>query len=207
MTISSGILLPGLFLSQENSLNVFDFDKTIYKHDSTTDLVFYTLRKHPSTIRFLPAAGFTFLLYAVKIWTLTQTKTVLFKMFRNIPDIDRYAEEFWDTHEQFIKSWYKTVHCEDDVVVSAGPDFLIKPICRRLGIRNVICSRIDPSNMQFIGINCDRAEKVRRFRETFPDAVADNFFSDSHTDHAFAVFAKQAYLVRGEELFPWPWVK
>ena len=36
-------------------MNVYDFDKTIYKNDSTADFFLYCLRKHPRIIAILPS--------------------------------------------------------------------------------------------------------------------------------------------------------
>ena len=35
-------------------MNVYDFDKTIYRGDSTKDFYFFLLRRHPVLIRYLP---------------------------------------------------------------------------------------------------------------------------------------------------------
>ncbi|MBQ5641996.1 MAG: hypothetical protein IIV05_09365, partial [Ruminococcus sp.] len=50
---------------------------------------------------------------------------------------------------------------------------------------------------------CHGAEKVRRFREQFGDAVTDAFYSDSHSDDPMAKIAQKAFMVKGEECKPW----
>lgn len=41
-------------------MNVYDFDNTIYKGDSTAHFYFFCLKRHPSMIKYIPslAAGF-----------------------------------------------------------------------------------------------------------------------------------------------------
>ena len=48
-----------------------------------------------------------------------------------------------------------------------------------------------------------RFVQVRRFREKFPDARIDEFYSDSHSDDPLAALAGKAVLVRGERLCAW----
>ena len=186
-------------------MNAFDFDKTIYKNDSTVDFVLYSIRRHPSLLRHLPAVAAAYIRYRMHKISLTETKAVLFRAFRDIPDFEDTVRAFWDTHAHNVKQWYLDVRKEDDVVVSASPEFLIFPICDRLGIRNRIASRVDPKTFLYDGLNCDRQEKVRRFREMYPDTVPVNFFSDSKADIPMADLSEQAYLIRGNSVLPWPW--
>ncbi len=43
---------------------------------------------------------------------------------------------------------------EDDVIISASPEFLLRPICNRLGIRHLIASRVDARSGAYDGQNC-----------------------------------------------------
>ena len=62
---------------------------------------------------------------------------------------------------------------------------------------------MDSRTGKYTGINCHGKEKVRRFREEYPDAVIDSFYSDSYSDTPLAEEAKEAFIVKGEELLPW----
>ena len=46
---------------------------------------------------------------------------------------------------------------------------------------------------------------MRRFRQAYPDAEIDAFYSDSHSDDPLARIARRAVMVRGDRLLPWPW--
>ena len=185
-------------------MNVFDFDNTIYRGDSTVDFVFFNFKKQPSLLRFVPGIVWAYLLHAMHFRNKTETKQAVFNMFPSIRNIDDRLAEFWETHFTNIKTWYPGVQKEDDVIVSAGPEFLVTPCCRRLGIKNIIGSRVDPVTGQYSGENCSDEEKVVRFRESFPGAEIQNFFSDSLSDTPLALLAQQAYLVRGDDFLPWP---
>lgn len=118
-----------------------------------------------------------------------------------MPDADAWAEDFWRTHERRFRPWYLAQKQPDDLVVSASPEFLLAPACRRLGIRPPIASRVDARTGRYTGLNCKGAEKVSRFREQYPDAEIGQFYSDSRSDAPLAHLARRAFLV-GEILTP-----
>ena len=52
--------------------------------------------------------------------------------------------------------------------------------------------------------NCRGAEKPLRFREKYPEAEVEVFYSDSLADQPMAALAREAWLVKGDLLSPWP---
>ena len=184
-------------------MNVFDFDKTIYKNDSSTDFIFYLLKHHPGLLRYVPRIGADSLLYVLKIYDKTKMKERFFSVFRGVEDIDKEVEGFWEEKQCGIKKWYAEVHKEDDIVISASPEFLVRPVCEKIGIKNVIASLVDKKTGTYTGINCYGKEKVRRFREEFPCGHIEQFYSDSYSDTPLAEISEEAYLVKGEKLIPW----
>ena len=66
-----------------------------------------------------------------------------------------------------------------------------------------MASRVDIRTGVYDGLNCHGEEKVRRFREAFPDGVIDSFYSDSYSDDPLTKLASEAWLVKGDELKPW----
>lgn len=118
-------------------------------------------------------------------------------------DVDRELERFWGKNLRRVKPFYRERHREDDVVISASPEFLIRPACAQLGIRHVLGSPVDKYTGRFSGPNCHGAEKVRRFYAAFPGGKIDEFYSDSYSDQPLADLAKRAFLVRGEAVLAW----
>ena len=119
---------------------------------------------------------------------------------QGVPDADAWAEDFWRTHERRFRPWYLAQKQPDDLVVSASPEFLLAPACRRLGIRPPIASRVDARTGRYTGLNCKGAEKVSRFREQYPDAEIGQFYSDSRSDAPLAHLARRAFLRPGRFL-------
>ena len=71
------------------------------------------------------------------------------------------------------------------------------------GIGGVLASPVDPRTGMFNGLNCHGPEKVRRFREVYPEAAVENFYSDSRSDTPMAEIAQKAWMVRGERMVNW----
>lgn len=184
-------------------MNVYDFDKTIYKNDSTTDFYFFCLKKHPKIIRHLPYQAFAFFLYIIGIYTKTQFKERFYRFFASIPDIEGDVVSFWSKNRDKIKPWYTANHRDDDIVISASPHFLLKPICDHLGISTLIASKVDPKSGKYDGENCHGAEKVSRLRGELGNIYIENFYSDSLSDAPLAALAHEGYIVSGERLTKW----
>ncbi len=178
-------------------MNVYDFDGTIYKNDSTRDFYYYLLRHYTKVIRYLPKFILDAIKYRLDIVTKTKMKETFFQFLNSFGDgeIERIVDEFWDTHREKIYDWYLQTKKDDDVIISASPRYILEPICMELGV-NLICSEVDIKTGDYIGVNCYGEEKVRRFRKIYPDAIIDKFYSDSKSDEPLAKIAKKAYKVK-----------
>ncbi|MBR1560742.1 MAG: haloacid dehalogenase-like hydrolase [Clostridia bacterium] len=183
-------------------MNVYDFDNTILRGDSSARFFAWCLRRYPRMWTDLPAQAVNGLLFLLKIRPKQAFKQRMFGYLKLI-DVDRAVDGFWRDNLPRVKPWYKANHRDDDVVISASPEFLIRPACDALGISRALASPVDKHTGIFHGPNCHGPEKVRRFREAFPDARVDNFYSDSHSDDPMAALADQAWMVRGDDIAPW----
>lgn len=184
-------------------MNVYDFDKTIYNGDSTCHFYFYCLKKYPVILKYLPFQAFSFFLYIIGIYTKTEFKERFYRFFKSIKDTEYEAELFWQEKQYGIKEYYKLVHQTDDVVISASPEFLLRPICKKLGISTLIASKVDPKSGKYDGENCYGEQKVLRFKNQMGDIAIKVFCSDSLSDAPLANLAQNSYIVSGEELIEW----
>lgn len=183
-------------------MNVYDFDGTIYNGDSTVDFFRYALKQKPSLIRFVPKQLWGFLLYGMKRIGKTELKERFFCFLAGM-DATAMVEEFWESGQAHVLTWYREQQQEDDVIISASPTFLLEPICRRMGIQHLIASDVDVRTGGFLGENCRGQEKVRRFTAVYPTACIDRFYSDSRADRPLAQMAKQAFLVKHGRITVW----
>ncbi len=183
-------------------MNVYDFDKTIYYDDSTSDFYFFCLKRHPRIAVHFPKTMGMFILYALHIKTKTQFKEVMYEFLHEV-DIDKDLPDFWESHKHKIKPFYIKQKKHDDVIISASPEFLLKPICSELGITNLMASNVDPVTGKYSGINCHGKEKVRRFREVFGNSKIDEFYSDAYCDTPLAKEAEKSYMVKRDVIKDW----
>lgn len=184
-------------------MNAYDFDETIYDGDSTFDFFVHCFRRFPAVRRFslsLIAPGARFLCRRLD---KTLWKQTFFGFLAHVPEIELEVLLFWDRNERFIKPLYLRRKRPDDLIISASPEFLLRPIVSRLGLKSLISSCVDPHTGQYTGLNCHGEEKLRRLREQMPGAVIDTFYSDSKSDAPLAKAARNAVLVKGGKLHEW----
>ena len=187
-------------------MNVYDFDQTIYQNDSSVDFYKYCLSCYPEIARLWPKQINAFVRYQSGEHNnirKTEMKSVFFSYVARIDDIPEMVRTFWNIHENGIKQWYVDQQREDDLIISASPEFLLKDICGRLGIKHLIASDVDPNTGHFLRPNCHDYEKVRLIKKVADLSQIDAFYSDSYSDSPLAVFAKKAYIVKGNEISPW----
>lgn len=184
-------------------MNVYDFDKTIYKNDCTVDFYLFCIKKRPLLFFTLfRTLLYAFRYYILKIGSKTDFKEKMYSFLKKTDALST-VEEFWDKNISKIRQLYLEHKKVNDVVISASPEFLLKPICNRLNIRHLIASRVDPKSGKYDGINCSGEEKVKRFYEHFPHGKIDMFFSDSHSDDPLAKIAEKSFIVSKDKITPW----
>lgn len=185
-------------------MNCYDFDKTIYNGDSTFHFYFYCLKHYPRIIKWLFYQGWVFFLYVIGFYNKTQFKERFYKFFKSIDNIELVVERFWDEKIVNIKQWYLDNKRDDDIIISASPEFLLRPICRRLGIKKLIASKVDCKSGKYTGLNCWGEEKVKRFYAEYPNGEFTRFYSDSLSDTPLANLASNcSYIVIDDTLIPW----
>lgn len=184
-------------------MDVYDFDGTLYRGDSTADFLKWCLRRYPRVARTLPrTAVAAFACLGLHAIDKTRFKRSLYRFLPLIPDIDREVDRFWAAHEERIGG-----PCQPkagDLVISASPEFLLRGPCQRRHLQ-LIASQVDPHTGRVLGPNCVSEEKIVRFREAYPEGQVDRFYSDSHNDDPMAGLAREAFMVNIPKgtLVPW----
>ncbi len=186
-------------------MNVYDFDNTIYRPDSSHAFCMYCFRRFPRimlqdvVLNFRPLVQF--LTGANK--DAAPLKERIFSFLKYIPDVDAVVEDFWNENFSGFQQWYLDQKQNDDVIISASPEFLLKPAAERLGF-HLIATNMDKYSGRILGRNCHDEQKLVRFREEYPWAEVDNFYSDSLSDAPMADIAAHAFLVKKWIPTPWP---
>ncbi|MDO5538445.1 MAG: HAD-IB family phosphatase [Eubacteriales bacterium] len=184
-------------------MNVYDFDGTIYDGDCTVDFYFYCLRKHPIIIYYIVRQAKGFILYGAKKIDKTRLKEYFFSFLNGLSDTNLLVLSFWQKYDVKIRQWYIQNKNNDDIIISASPEFLLMPLKESLNIKDIIATKIDIQNGHIEGTNCFGEEKILRFMKKYPSQTIDRFFSDSNCDLPLAKKAKKAYKVGKEKISIW----
>ena len=184
-------------------MDIYDFDGTLYRGDSTADFTLWCLRRYPQCALTLPRTALAAAGMGLGAFDKTRFKGALYRFLPAVPDIEREVYLFWAEHEGRIGG-----PCEakpGDLVISASPEFLLRDVCERRGLQ-LIGSQVDPHTGRVLGPNCSGREKITRLHAAFPDAQIERFYSDSFRDQPLADLAEQAFMVNipKNRLRPWP---
>lgn len=185
-------------------MNAYDFDETIYDGESSVQFIMMYLKNDPKILSFLPAVAKVMYKYnrgQITFDDFTTKYGVQLKQYFNDNDVDLMGlvKEFWDKHEKNIKPFYRRLQREDDIIITASPEFMMREICDRLGIHNLVATHMDIKTGD-IKRACFREGKIDCLREDFPDAVIDDFYTDSMNDSFLFPFAKRVFMVKGNKI-------
>lgn len=186
-------------------MNVYDFDGTVRRGDTTRDFWKFEVRRHPKVLLDLPRFVWVYFLHLLGKRTLTEAKSAFFSFFRRI-DAEKEAELFRQKNEGCLDTWYLAQTQKSDIIITASPVWLVSVLCRGLGV-TVLGTEVDKKTGILLSENCRGEEKIRRLRAQCGEEAAagiDCFYSDSHHDDPLARLAKQAFLVRKDcSRVPW----
>ena len=186
-------------------MNVYDFDRTITDKDSSYMFILYALRKYPrafeNSISDIAASAAEYFTSGRK--DPSNMKEQLFSVLRYIPEPAELVKCYWNSNLCSIQEWYPEQRRDDDIIISASPDFIVRPMAEKLGVR-LIATPMDIFSGNIHGANCKGEEKLRRFRLEFPGEHIDEFYSDSVSDTPMALEADRAFIVKNGKVFNWP---
>lgn len=134
---------------------------------------------------------------------MTEAKEGFFSFLPIVSDIFGETKLFCESHKNKIMSWYQKKHKEDDLIISASPEFLLKGFCQNLGCVHLIASEVDPESGKFLSENCKGEEKVKRFKMVYGNEKIEEFYSDSYSDLPMGKLAERAYLVKNGKPCEW----
>lgn len=186
-------------------MRVFDFDNTIYDGESGMDVFLHFLKIDTKGVfKYIPKFFAGFMKYKNGVITIDEVMNkygVFLKEYCEVfkDDILNEFEHFWDLNEHKIKDFYRNIQREDDIIVSACPEGLLKIMCDRLGIKNYICSKVDFTTGEIQQI-CYKDKKVALFKEKYGDAQINEFYTDSVSDLPMIEISRNAYMVSGEDV-------
>ena len=180
-------------------INSYDFDGTIYDGDSSVDFYIYSIRKDKKVLLQVPIQLWGIILYLLRIIDKTRFKEYIFSYLKRIDNVDKNIEEFWKEKYKKIKKWYFKQKKKTDVIISASPEFLLKPLEKKLNV-SIIATKVDKKTGAFLSKNCHDYEKINRYEEKYKKKIKA-FYSDSiRADRAMLEYAEEAYLVTKDKV-------
>ena len=181
-------------------MNIYDFDGTIYDGDSGIDFIKYSLKRKPfSVLLAFIKTFFKFLKYKRGKVTLENVKETMFSFVPNIKNLDKYVKKFVYTHKSKIKKFYLNQKQKNDLIITASLDFYVKPLCHSVGIKRIIATKYNLKTGKIIGNNCKGKNKAS-ILEKFSNNNFSKVYTDSESDKPIFKFAKEAYIVKKEEV-------
>lgn len=184
-------------------MNIYDFDKTIFDGDSSVCFFKFSLVHHPLlVIKSIFIAIPEGIKYIFHKSDFGKVKSKLFNFVSKIDDLDNYMASYVKRYKNQIKTYYYEKQQDNDVVITASFEFIVKPLCDSLGIKSVIGTKFDTKKGTIIGKNCKGEEKVKRFKEIYKNASVEEAYSDSLSDKPMLNLASKAYLVKGKSIEP-----
>lgn len=189
-------------------MNVYDFDKTIFYSDSTICFLKWCIIRHPHILfLYLPKLFVSAILFAIKKISVSQAVEQLLSFMKYVPNLKDEIESFWEKYEKKISPWYLKQKKDDDLIISASPEFFLRPIIKKLNVQ-LIGTQLDLQTGKIVGRCCYGKQKVKNLilSEYFTNLHIDEFYSDSISDFPLSLCAQKAFLVvnHGKNVKEWP---
>ena len=180
-------------------MNGYDFDDTILKGNSMLRFSLFCTARLPYLILFIPVLFVASLLHGLRILNKNRYLHMISLFVALVPRTERFAAKFWDKNMKHIKQWYLDQRRDDDVVVSASPQFLVGEACRRLGIK-CVGTQLSPKSARLHGEHVYAEQKVEMYKAVFGDTPLATYYSDSLSDTPMFKLAEKGYFVNGNDV-------
>lgn len=185
------------------NVNVYDFDNTIYDGETLVDFILYYVKRDIRIWKYIPKLIIIAIKDATHLFTIEEAikayASFLEGYYIKLGDVNENVVDFWNRNERKIKPWYKKVQQDTDIVVSGSTDFILDEIMKRMGIKNYVGSSIDKETGKFKRL-CFLENKVKIFKELYPDAHIVNFYTDSMNDKAMMDIAEHVFFVKKNKI-------
>ena len=170
---------------------VYDFDKTIYNGETSTDFMLFFLKRNPKYIIRLCNVLYSLFYYKKD---LKKSKEIFFRILNgvNIEFLKEEINEFWEVKKGKIFSWVYDEILENKkvsdelILISATPSIFLEKISKELGFDKLLATEFENINKLFDskikGANCKGKEKVNRLNEYIDNYTILKFYSDSMSD-------------------------
>lgn len=180
-------------------IKVFDFDNTIYRGESSVDLALFMIKNNKKILLYLPSIFVNMIKYKLclvkKEKLIKKINNYMSAMIFDRKELLELVERFWSKKiHKLDRKMLKRIN-RDDVIITAGPDFLIHGIKKLLNTNNIISSEIDEvkNKMKYFNFGDN---KVKRYKELYGDKRISCLFTDSYNDRALMDISDKVFIVK-----------
>lgn len=184
-------------------MNVFDFDGTLYRGDSTVDFWRYACIRYPRCLCALPQQTIATFFFVTKRINKSAFKEQFYSFLRYLPNTAQTVKDFWKVKQSNLRADVLSRASKNDLVISASPTFLLEEICSQYGWK-LIASKVDSETGTLLSPNCYGEEKVSRIRATGFEGYFDQGYTDSLSDKPLMRLAQKPFLVKKHNIVPFP---
>ena len=179
-------------------MNVYDFDNTLYKGESTVDFAFFMMRRNPRIYTWIPTIFWNLLMYKLCLTEKNEMQRILNDFLKVLIqddyDLTEMVQAFWKKNESRLNMALIRRIRPEYVILTASPDFMMDVIGKRLGTEHILCSKVDIPTKTIRYLNYG-TNKVRYFRKVCGSTPVRRFYTDSFNDQAMMDLAERVYLV------------
>lgn len=184
---------------EEPQIVVFDFDNTIYNGESAVDYAFYMIRHNKKIIRFIPTILLSLAGYKLCLLSKEKLESIINKVFDGVMDgkvsFKDFVEPFWESHSNKLNSTILKRIKPGDVIISAGPVFLLEGITEIIKTDKIVGSELDFDKRRITWFNFGD-NKVKRYRQLYGDNTVDAFYTDSYYDKDMMMISRDVYILK-----------
>lgn len=180
-------------------LNAFDFDNTIYRGESPVDFALFMIKHNKRIILYLPTIIYNSIKYKLCWVSIEKWEKKINDFLRTFTlteeELRRMVKQFWADHVRKLdRQMLKRIR-KDDIIITAGPSFLIEGIRDYLKTDRILGTEIDVRRKKLIYYNLG-SNKVKRFQQLFGSKRIDRFYTDSFNDRALMDISDRVFIVK-----------
>ena len=181
-------------------MKCYDFDKTIYKKDSSVAFYLYCLKRTPKMIFYSFVLAVYCLLHTFRLMKTKKFKEKFFNFLKWI-DVDKMTNDFWNKEIKNMNQWYLDQKEDTDVVATGSPEFLIKGALDKINPKAIlICTKMDKNTGKIEGENIKGEHKKQAILERFEERF-EACYSDSVNDLPMMDLGEKRYFVVKDKVY------
>lgn len=182
-------------------INVYDFDKTLYKKDASLEFWKYCIKRNPLLTLLLPYQVVFLILnkFGLVSTKIFKQEFFIFLKFIQKDTLVNYLKIFWNIeYSNMNKEVVATLKSNEleNICISASPKFILEIPCKRLGIDLLIGTNLNLNTFKIVGENCKGKEKILQLNNCLSEYSIENFYSDSYSDLPLFDISRNKYFVK-----------